>query len=97
MLWGLRRCLRQVGGLTRLMVWDREECLHAAMAKLCERARSEEWSYERFTGALLSTEIASRDASRVKDHRNSSGLLMRIPRLVECATCCVSGFVEAVA
>lgn len=34
-----------------------------AMAKLCERARSEDWSYERFTEALLSTEIASRDAS----------------------------------
>jgi len=34
-----------------------------SMAKLCERARSEEWSYERFTEALLSTEIASRDAS----------------------------------
>ena len=33
------------------------------MAKLCERACSEEWSYERFTEALLSTEIASRDAS----------------------------------
>ncbi len=28
------------------------------MAKLAERARSEEWSYERFTKALLSTEIA---------------------------------------
>src|SRR5271155_5384840 len=35
-----------------------------AMSKLCERARSEEWSYERFTEALLSTEIASSDASR---------------------------------
>jgi DNA replication protein DnaC len=34
-----------------------------SMAKLCERARSEEWSYERFTEALLSTEIASRYAS----------------------------------
>jgi DNA replication protein DnaC len=34
-----------------------------AMGKLCERARSQEWSYERFTEALLSTEIASRDAS----------------------------------
>jgi DNA replication protein DnaC len=34
-----------------------------AMPKLCERARSEEWSYERFTEALLSTEIAPRDAS----------------------------------
>jgi DNA replication protein DnaC len=33
------------------------------MAKLCERARSEEWSYERFTEALLSTELASGDAS----------------------------------
>jgi RNA ligase len=33
----------------------------------------------------------------VKDHRNSSELLMRIPHLVVCATCCVSGFVEAVA
>ena len=33
----------------------------------------------------------------VKDHRNSSELLMRIPHLVERATCCVSGFVEAVA
>jgi len=34
-----------------------------ALPKLCERARQEEWSYERFTEALLSTEIASRDAS----------------------------------
>ena len=34
-----------------------------ALGKLAERARSEEWSYERFTEALLSTEIASRDAS----------------------------------
>src|SRR6201984_1415167 len=34
-----------------------------ALPKLCERARSEEWSYERFTEALLSTEIASRAAS----------------------------------
>jgi DNA replication protein DnaC len=34
-----------------------------AMPKLAERARQEEWSYERFTEALLSTEIASRDAS----------------------------------
>jgi DNA replication protein DnaC len=34
-----------------------------AMSKLCERARAEESSYERFTEALLSPEIASRDAS----------------------------------
>jgi hypothetical protein len=35
--------------------------------------------------------------SDVKDHRNSSELLMRIPHLVERATCWVSGFLEAVA
>jgi len=34
-----------------------------ALGKLAERSRSEEWSYERFTEALLPTEIASRDAS----------------------------------
>jgi DNA replication protein DnaC len=34
-----------------------------ALPKLAERARAEEWSYERFTEALLSTEVASRDAS----------------------------------
>jgi hypothetical protein len=34
-----------------------------AMPKLAERARAEEWSYERFAEALLSTEKASREAS----------------------------------
>ncbi len=33
-----------------------------ALPRLAERARSEEWSYERFAEALLSTEKASRDA-----------------------------------
>jgi DNA replication protein DnaC len=33
-----------------------------ALPKLAERARAEEWSYERFTEALLQTEHASRDA-----------------------------------
>jgi hypothetical protein len=33
-----------------------------ALPKLAECARSEDWSYERFTEALLSTEIAPRDA-----------------------------------
>jgi len=33
----------------------------------------------------------------VKDHRNSSDVIMRNPHLVECATCWVSGAVEAVA
>src|SRR5215468_5815694 len=31
--------------------------------KLAERARQEEWSYERFVEALLSTEISSRESS----------------------------------
>ena len=33
-----------------------------AMPKLAERARSEEWSYERFAEALLSSEVASRES-----------------------------------
>jgi IstB-like ATP binding protein len=34
-----------------------------ALPKLAERAREEEWSYERFAEALLSTEISSRESS----------------------------------
>jgi DNA replication protein DnaC len=34
-----------------------------ALPKLVERAREEEWSYERFAEALLSTEISSRESS----------------------------------
>ncbi len=34
-----------------------------ALPKLAERARAEEWSYERFAEALLATEVASREAS----------------------------------
>jgi DNA replication protein DnaC len=33
-----------------------------ALPKLAERAREEDWSYERFAEALLSTEVASRDS-----------------------------------
>jgi DNA replication protein DnaC len=33
-----------------------------SLPKLAERARSEEWSYERFVEALLSTEVASRES-----------------------------------
>src|SRR5947208_576885 len=33
-----------------------------AMPKLAERARAEEWSYERFAQALLATETQARDA-----------------------------------
>ena len=35
-----------------------------ALPKLAERARQEEWSYERFAEALLSTEVSSRESSR---------------------------------
>ncbi len=34
-----------------------------AFSKLAERARAEEWSYERFVEALLSTEVSSRESS----------------------------------
>src|SRR6201988_2690280 len=34
-----------------------------AVDKLADRARQEEWSYERFAEALLSTEISSRESS----------------------------------
>ena len=44
-----------------------------ALPKLAERARSEEWSYERFAEALLATEVGSRDAhggeARIKSAR----------------------------
>ena len=33
-----------------------------AMPKLAERARGEEWSYERFTEALLATEVSARQS-----------------------------------
>jgi DNA replication protein DnaC len=34
-----------------------------ALANLAERAREEEWSYERFAEALLSTEVSARESS----------------------------------
>jgi DNA replication protein DnaC len=34
-----------------------------ALPKLAERARQEEWGYERFAEALLSTELSSRESS----------------------------------
>jgi DNA replication protein DnaC len=47
-----------------------------ALPKLAERARGEEWSYERFAQALLSTETASRESSggrqRIKAARFSA-------------------------
>ena len=41
-------------------------------AKLADRARSEEWSYERFTQALLATEPSSREALRRGPHARSA-------------------------
>ena len=44
-----------------------------ALPKLAERAREQDWSYERFAEALLSTEVASREShggeSRIKAAR----------------------------
>jgi hypothetical protein len=44
-----------------------------ALPKLAQRAREEQWSYERFAEALLSTEVASREShggeSRIKAAR----------------------------
>src|SRR5437588_10591641 len=44
-----------------------------ALPKLADRARSEEWSYERFAEALLSTEVLAREAhggeGRIKSAR----------------------------
>jgi DNA replication protein DnaC len=44
-----------------------------ALPKLAERAREEDWSYERFTEVLLATEVSSRDShggeSRIKAAR----------------------------
>jgi DNA replication protein DnaC len=44
-----------------------------ALPKLAERAREEDWSFERFAAALLSTEVSSRDShggeSRIKAAR----------------------------
>jgi DNA replication protein DnaC len=44
-----------------------------ALPKLADRAREEQWSYERFAEALLSTEVASREShggeSRIKAAR----------------------------
>jgi DNA replication protein DnaC len=48
--------------LTHLFRQMKAPAAAAAMEALAERARSEEWSYERFTEALLSTEVAARES-----------------------------------
>src|SRR5438876_5195013 len=61
-----------------------------ALPKLAERARAEEWSYERFAEALLQTEVASRDAhggeARLKQAplprpQNAGGVRLQLPTL----------------
>jgi DNA replication protein DnaC len=49
--------------LTHLSRAHKAPAAARALPKLVERARTEEWSYERFAEALLSTEISSRESS----------------------------------
>jgi DNA replication protein DnaC len=59
--------------LTHLFRQLKAPAAAAALAKLADRARGEEWSYEQFAGALLKTETDSRDShggqSRIKAAR----------------------------
>ena len=48
--------------LTHLFRASKAPAAARALPKLAERARTEEWSYERFAQALLSTEQSSREA-----------------------------------
>jgi len=48
--------------LTRLFRQMKAPAAAEAMLALAERARGEEWSYERFTEALLSTEVSARES-----------------------------------
>lgn len=45
-LWGMGRCLWSLGGLAKLMVWDREGCLHAGGGRPTD-------AYASFCGQLL--------------------------------------------
>src|SRR5207302_863306 len=61
------------GELTHLFRELKAPAAARALPKLADRARSEEWSYERFAEALLSTEVSAREAhggeSRIKAAR----------------------------
>ncbi len=46
MLWGMGRCLWSLGALAKLMVWDREGCLHAGGGRPTD-------AYAGFCGQLL--------------------------------------------
>src|ERR671917_1981802 len=54
--------MSRAGELTHLFRALKAPAAARALPKLAERARSEEWSYERFAEALLSTEHSSREA-----------------------------------
>ena len=48
-----------------------------ALPKLADRAREEEWSYERFAEVLLQTEVASRDS-----HGGENRILAGFPAIL---------------
>jgi len=78
------------------LVWGRRRVGKTALLSAFAKGRRTVFHTGAGRPARDELSILSR-ATAVKDHRNSSELLMRIPHLVERATCWVSGFVEAVA
>ncbi len=54
---------RPTSELTHLFRAMKAPAAARALPNLAERARQEEWSYERFAEALLSTELSSRESS----------------------------------
>src|ERR1700751_2577805 len=54
---------RAVSELAHLFRAMKAPAAARALPNLAERARQEEWSYERFAEALLSTELSSRESS----------------------------------
>ena len=54
---------RSTSELTHLFRAMKAPAAARALPNLAERAREEEWSYERFAEALLSTELSSRESS----------------------------------
>ncbi len=55
--------MSEIAELTHLCRALKAPAAARALPNLAERARAEEWSYERFAEALLATEVASREAS----------------------------------
>jgi DNA replication protein DnaC len=54
--------MSQTAELTHLFRELKAPAAARALPKLAERARAEEWSYEKFAQALLSTEVSAREA-----------------------------------